>query len=84
MLEINPTLGKLLDDFDALVGVGPPDAQFVLAGAERPHLFGGVIRELDDAELVAVGIKFVDEFGGDFDLSAVIIKFPALAEAAGR
>src|ERR1043166_2831495 len=39
------------------------------AGAERPHFLGSVIDELDDAELLAVGV----EFGGDFHLAAAII-----------
>ena len=73
--EINAALGQLLDDVGALAGISPAGAQFVRAGAERAHLLGGVVGELDDAKLFAIGIKFVDEFGGDFHLAAVEIEF---------
>ena len=77
LLEINSALGKLVDDVGALAGVGPSGAQFVRAGTERPHFFAGVIGEFDDPELFAVGIQFVDEFGGDFDPAAIEIIFTA-------
>ncbi len=74
LLEINAALGKLADDVGALIGIGPADAQFVRAGAERPHLFGGVVGELDDAELLAVRVEFIDEVRGNLDLAAVEIE----------
>ena len=67
-LEINAALGQLLDDCGALLRVGPAGAEVFQAGAEGADLFGGVVGELDDAELFAVGVELVDEFGGDFDL----------------
>src|SRR2546421_8641108 len=73
MLEIYAAFGQLLDDLGALASIGPAGAQFVWAGAECPHFLGRVIGEFDDAELFAVGVEFVDEFGGDFDLAAVEI-----------
>ena len=73
-LEINATLGQLLDNLGALGGVGPAGAEVFEAGAEGADLFGRVVSEFDDAELFAVGVEFVDQFGGDFDLAAVEIK----------
>ena len=75
LLEINAALGQLLDDFGTLAGVGPTGAQFVRAGAKRPDFFGGVVGKLDDAELFAVGVEFMDQFGGNFDLAAVKVIF---------
>ena len=73
--EINAALGQLLNDVGALAGIRLAGAQVVRAGAERPHFLGGVVGELDDAELLAVGVEFVDEFGGDFHLAAVEVEF---------
>ena len=90
-LKINSALRKLLDDVGTLAGIGPADAQFVRAGAKCPHFFSGIIRELDDTELLAIGVEFMDKFGGDFHLPAVVIEFSAFRRwrvadnrAAGR
>ena len=40
-LEINPALGKLVDDVVASDGVGPKGAQFFRVAAERPDFFRG-------------------------------------------
>src|SRR5438093_4748586 len=75
LLEINPALGKLLHYVSALAGVGPAGAQLLWPGAKCPHSLGSVVGEFDNAELFAVGVQFVDEFGGDFDLAAVEVVF---------
>ena len=41
------------------------------AAAAPPVSEASVVGEFDDAELFAVGIEFVDEFGGDFHLAAI-------------
>jgi hypothetical protein len=37
-----------------------------------------VVGQFDDAGLFAVGVEFVNEFGGDFDLAAVELEFAAI------
>ena len=90
-LKINPAIRKLLDDVGTLPDISPTDAQVIRAGAKCPHFFGSVIRELDDTELLAIGVEFMDEFGDNFHLAAVVIEFSTLRRwrvadnrAAGR
>ena len=47
-------------------------------GAERTHAFGGVVGVLDDAKLLAVRVKLIDQMGHDFDLAPVEIEFARL------
>ena len=51
---------------------------------ERPHAFGGVVGVLDDAELLAVRVQFVDQMRHDLDLAAVEIELPSAHRSAVR
>ena len=76
-LEVNAALGQLLDNCGALLRVGPAGSEVLQAGAEGADFFGRVVGELDDAELFAVGVEFVDQFGGYFNLAAVEVVLSA-------
>ena len=59
-------------------------AQFGGDRAERADLLGRVVGVADDAELLAVRVEFVDQVGGDLDLSAVEVELPAFSRSAAR
>src|SRR5437899_95744 len=83
LVEIDATISKLANDLSAFFGIAPPGAQVLAAGAERPDLFASIVRELDCAQLFAVGVEFVHEFGINLDLATVEIELPPRLEGRG-
>ena len=60
--QMKVALCRLLNIVRALPGISPAGEQFVRARAECPHFLGGVVGGLEDAELFAIGIEFVNDF----------------------
>ncbi len=60
------------------VGVRPLLAQLRRMRTQRAHGLGGVVGVPHDAQLLAVGVKLVDEMRRDLDLPAVEIEFSPL------
>lgn len=54
LVKIHAALGELLNDFGALLAIGPAGTEFIGILADRADFFGLVIRGFDDGELFAV------------------------------
>jgi len=74
--EINAALCKLVDELGPLGRIEPVGTELVRTGTQRPHFLRGVVGELDDAQLFAVGVEFVDQFSRYLHLAGVEVEFP--------
>ena len=83
-VEVDAAFGQRLDDLGALLGVGPLRAQLGRGRDRGAHLLGGVVGVAHDPQLLAVGVEFVDEVGGDLDLAAVEVELARVPRAAAR
>ena len=79
LVKVDAAFLQPVDDLGTPGRIGPVVAQVGGVGEQRPHLLAGVVGELHDAELLAVGVEFVDQVGGDLDRAAIEVEFPALA-----
>ena len=79
VVEVDAPLFEPLDDVATFFWVCPFVAQFRRIAVERADLVGRVVGELDDAKLVAVGVKLVNQVGSDLDPPAVEVKLAARA-----
>jgi len=77
VVELDAAFFQPVDDLPPPIRVGPFAAQFRRVAEQRADLVGGTVGELNDPQLVPVGIKLLNQVGGDFDLIAVKIEFPA-------
>ena len=59
-------------------GIRPAAAQVGGVGEQRPHPVRRVVRVLDHPELVPLGVKLVNELGGDLHLPAIDIELTPL------
>ena len=78
VVEVDAALFEPVDDVPAFVGIGPFAAQLSRIAVQRANLVGRVVGELHDAKLIAVGIEFVNQMGGDLDVAAVEVELAPL------
>ena len=63
----NAAFFQSLNNFSTLFGVGPFRAEFRRRRTHAAHFLSRVVREADDAKLLAVGVELGHEMGDDFD-----------------
>jgi hypothetical protein len=72
--EVDAPLGQSRDCVAALVDIGPAGAQINRRRRNGANALSSIVGVFDDAKLLAVGVKLVNEMGDDLDLAAVKVK----------
>src|SRR5579883_833740 len=78
-LKADTALCERLDNFAALVRVGPAGAEFLHGRSQRAHGLGRIFGITHHAKLFAVRIEFMNEMSHHLNLAAIEVKLPRLA-----
>src|SRR6266480_3065545 len=81
-IETDSALREFVDDFGTLRRVRPFFPKLRCCWIKSAHLFGGIVGELQNAQLFSIRIKFVNKMRSDLDVTFIEIIFPEIGRAS--